>query len=241
MTDEIERLQAHLREDRAVRDYRKRDELPERVKRRVIGWLSQVAAIHAVATALWVLSFFKPMLRPIWSALRPIVWSPLKWGWGKFARAPSGDLSKGRSVAVVACYGLWLILVWQALFLALDVAVYAATVRRAEVIYLSNSHEIDPDGNVYSVYGCDAGEEGAKGFVCDDQHGLSFRIAPSLFNTLWSLAHRGTFFYPDYVVAPVAPGWEKCLVDSYWFRQKTLGRRWDIWPMILSVKCGAVE
>lgn len=51
------------------------------------------------------------------------------------------------------------------------------------------------------------------------------------------MTNRGDFFYPDYVAATVAPGWQECTITSYGFRAKLFIRRLEIYPELLSVDC----
>lgn len=113
---------------------------------------------------------------------------------------------------------------------------YAATSRVDEIVYLSNAQEIIPEQNLFSVQGCEASFAG-EDFSCSEEESLYFRIEPTEFAQVWSLLYRGNFFYPDYIAAPIAPGWQRCTITSYGFRMKTMIRRWEIYPELLSAKC----
>lgn len=120
-----------------------------------------------------------------------------------------------------------------------DAGLYVATSRYEETIYLTNTHEIDPEGNMFSV-------QGGHKLPITDQDSIYFRVRPVLFHQLWSLTHhswRGgpPFFFPDYVAAAVPPGVSICIATSYGIRWKWFMRNADWYPDLLAASCVPVQ
>ena len=137
-----------------------------------------------------------------------------------------------RRAAIFAVSGLvfaWYIFI-PLLMLLVDVALYAATVKRDEVVYLTNSQEIIPEDNVHSVQGCHQ-------LPCTDENSFYFRIRATLFNELWSVLHGRGFFFPDYVAASVPLSISECKITSYGVRVKIFMRGMDIYPDLLRTEC----
>jgi hypothetical protein len=172
-----------------------------------------------------------------------LFWKRFRYVWDRtvYSTNAAGErkFSKVRGATVIASTVAVLFLVYQSLFVLFDAALYTVTGRVNEVVYLSNAQEIVPDSNIFSVQGCVAPAQGET-FSCGAEDSLYFRISPSGFNHFWSVLNNGTLFYPDYVAAPVAPGWQQCTVTSYGIRVKFLMRSWDIYPELLSARCSAV-
>lgn len=111
-----------------------------------------------------------------------------------------------------------------------DTGMYAATSQHNEVMYLTNSQEVDAANNVHAVKGCDA-------LPCSDTDSVYFRLNPSAFNHVWSLIHNHMLFFPDYVSAAVPPGLNRCIISSYGIRIKLLMRGLDVYPELLKASC----
>lgn len=157
--------------------------------------------------------------------------------WRRFAYK-NGEFSEKRGAIVIATY-LALVLTFTSLLgFMWDSTLYLTTARVNETVFLSNAQEIFPEDNIFSVQGCEV-ETGQtlEDFSCSANESLYFRIHPNLFAQLWSYTNTGNFFYPDYVAAPIAPGWSRCVVTSYGFRLKTLIRRFEIYPELLDARC----
>jgi hypothetical protein len=127
----------------------------------------------------------------------------------------------------------WFILVPLLGFL-FDAGVYLATVRKDEVVYLTNSQEIIPEENVHSVQGCHS-------LPCTDENSVYFRIRASLFNEAWSLVHGRGLFYPDYIAAAVPLSISKCTITTYGIRMKLLMRGMDVYPDVLQTECTPLD
>jgi hypothetical protein len=127
-----------------------------------------------------------------------------------------------------------LLFLWFALLpllgFAVDVGLYFATVKRDEIVYLTNSQEILPEENVHSVQGCHA-------LPCTDENSFYFRIRGTLFNELWSLVNGYGLFYPDYVAAAVPLSISECKITSYGLRLKFMMRGIDLYPDVLKTEC----
>ena len=122
-----------------------------------------------------------------------------------------------------------LYLVTPVLYFGYEVGLYAFT-QKNETIYLTNAQELDPEGDVHAVRGCEA-------LPCSEANTVYFRVRPTLFTHLHSLLDHGDVFYPDRTASVVAPGVNECQVKSYGVRLKFLMRRWDIYPDLLDAVC----
>jgi len=127
----------------------------------------------------------------------------------------------------------WFILVPALVFL-FDLGLYFATVRKDEVVYLTNSQEIIPEENVHSVQGCHS-------LPCTDENSVYFRIRGTWFNEAWSLVHGHGLFFPDYIAAAVPLSISKCTITSYGVRIKLVMRGMDIYPDVLQTKCAPLQ
>ena len=147
------------------------------------------------AAALWI---YRNILGPVAGFLT--VSANLLFGWYRrlWARAvyvedrfQRRQLSKTRAGAFLAAtlFFFWFVFL-PLLGLLADTALYFATVRKDEVVYLTNSQEIMPEENVHSIQGC-------HDLPCTDGNSFYFRIRASLFNEIWSLASGYGLFYPD--------------------------------------------
>lgn len=112
-----------------------------------------------------------------------------------------------------------------------------ATSLRTETFYLNNSEEIDPERNIHSVRGCR--REGS----CVEKEAVYFRVRPRLSHDIWKLVNYSNPFYvPDHVVAPIAPGVNRCSVAYYGYRMTSswiarLLRSMQFYPTMLEASC----
>jgi hypothetical protein len=183
-------------------------------------------------------------LAPVWKIIYWLgigfLWRNYRKIWDRFAYATvDGQRVFSRKRGAYTLAGT-VLTVWFAVSIASFVwhsTLYLATGRVDEIVYLSNAQEINPDENLFSVQGCEATVVEGENFSCSEDESLYFRIEPTEFAQVWSLLNKGNFFYPDYIAAPIAPGWQKCVITSYGFRMKTMIRRWEIYPELLSARC----
>lgn len=186
---------------------------------------------------------WRSFLAPIWNVLYWLgigfLWRHYRKIWDRFAYTTvDGQRVFSRKRGAYTLLGTFLTL-WFAVSITSftwHTTLYLATARVDEVVYLSNAQEISPEENLFSVQGCEATVTG-ENFSCSEEESLYFRIEPTEFAQAWSILTRGNFFYPDYIAAPIAPGWQKCVITSYGFRMKTMIRRWEIYPELLSARC----
>jgi hypothetical protein len=173
-----------------------------------------------------------------------LFWKRFRAVWDRFVyktnAAGERKFSKIRGATIIVSTAAFLFLFYQSMFVLVDATLYAVTGKVDEIVYLSNAQEIVPDSNMFSVQGCVAPAEG-ESFSCGAEDSLYFRISPSGFNHTWNLINNGGLFYPDYVSAPIAPGWQECTVTSYGVRIKTLMRTWDLYPELLSARCREIK
>lgn len=189
--------------------------------------------------------FFNRFIFPFysWTAwfYNILFWKHFRAIWDKSVYTTLEDgskkFSKVRGAKVIAATVVVLFVAYQSLFVLFDTVLYLTTARVNEVVYMSNAQEISAENNLHSAQGCIVKDTEAA-FSCGVDDSLYFRIDSSGFNHIWSLFHNQTLFYPDYVAAPIAPGWEQCTITSYGIRVKTLMRTWDIYPTLLSATCG---
>ena len=112
-----------------------------------------------------------------------------------------------------------------------------AVSKRTEVFYLTQSDEIDPDNNIYSVRGC------RKRGECSEIDAAYFRVQPRLAHDVWKLVTYGNPVYvPDHIVAPIAPGLNECHVTYYVYRMTSswiarILRSLQFYPTMLEAKC----
>lgn len=106
----------------------------------------------------------------------------------------------------------------------------ATTYESKETLYLSDSKETFPAQDIHSVKGC-------KSVECGEEDGVYFYVKPSILHNAWNWAVKGNPMYiPDHVVAPIAPGVNKCEVTSYGVRWRVA--RWlQAYPVLLEAKC----
>lgn len=108
---------------------------------------------------------------------------------------------------------------------------------KTETFYLNHAEEIDPEANEHAVRGCK--HEG----LCTERDAAYFRIKPRLSHDIWKLIRQGNPIYvPDHVVAPIAPGVNKCEVTYYGYRVTSswisrLLRSFQIYPTMLEAGC----
>ena len=194
--------------------------------------------LAASALLVWK-NFIQPLWNMVWWIGFGFLWKHYRKVWNRFAyegKEPDRVFSRKRGAytLVGTFFTLWFTVtiasfVWHT-------TLYTFTARADEVVYLSNAQEIVPDENIFSVQGCEATNP-SEVFSCSEDESLYFRIEPTAFAQVWSIIARRNFFYPDYIAAPIAPGWQRCVITSYGFRMKTMIRRWEIYPQMLSARC----
>jgi hypothetical protein len=183
-------------------------------------------------------------IRPVWNFVYwlgiGILWKQFRKAWDRFAFVNKDGkrvFSRTRGAAVLASAFFIVYFMSTALLFTWHTSLYFLTARVDEVVYLSNAQEIAPEDNIFSVQGCEITQAPGENFSCSADQSLYFRIDPTGFAQVWSLVNTGSFFYPDYVSAPIAPGWQRCTITSYGFRLKTLIRRFEVYPELLAARC----
>lgn len=195
---------------------------------------------QVVVSALVVWNRF---LSPIWGVLYwvgfGLLFKTYRKIWNRFAFESEGEerifSKKKGAITLVATFFVGYFMI-SILSFVWHTALYFATARVDEVVYLSNAQEIGPKENVFSVQGCEIEGTGEE-FSCSAEESLYFRIDPTAFSQVWSILDSGSIFYPDYVAASIAPGWARCTITSYGFRIKTMIRSFEIYPELLAARC----
>ncbi len=196
-------------------------------------WFQFLAACH------WIyLRVFRPVARLLWKPV-PWVWRFFRFLWDKAVYYEDSfqnrQFSKPRAGLFLLIFGVaaWYVIVPAAIF-AFDAVLYLATVKRNEVVYLTNSQEILPGQNEHSVQGCHA-------LPCTDENSVYYRIRATNFNEAWSLLHGHGLFFPDYVAASVPVSISRCKITSYGLRIKLLMRGFDMYPDLLKTECTPLQ
>lgn len=256
-TPELEKL---LAEAKALKERSARLSSPSATQSRgTVGMLRGIAEnlsfFRTLAEGLiqGYLGFHERFLAPIWKYLGPpFVWLGRGYGrlWKRFAYRTQSDgtrqISRKRAGLCVG-FTLAVLLactptkIGSALrFISVepisDGIVMLASLKH-ETFYLNHSEEIDPAGNEHSVRGCKHGGQ------CTEVDAAYFRVKPRLSHDLWKLITQGNPIYvPDHVVAPIAPGVNRCLVTYYGYRMTSswisrLIRSLEIYPVMLDARC----
>jgi hypothetical protein len=223
LRDEVEALKKKV-EDRAY----ERDKVHSR------SWTGRtqhdLTALHKFLFQLvqavgWIyLRILRPIVRIL---LKPVrwIWHLFRLLWDKavyYEDAYQNRLfSKTRAgiFLFVSAVFAWFVFVPAVVFIC-HAILYFATVKRDEIVYLTNSQEILPHENEHSVQGCHA-------IPCTDQNSIYFRIRATNFNEVWSIMHGHGLFFPDYVAASVPVAVSRCKITSYGLRIKLLMRGLD--------------
>lgn len=220
------------------------DEAHEKGKVHARSWTGRtqynLTALHKfvfqfVLAVSWI---YAHVIRPV----ARILFKPVTWLW-RFYRFlwdkvvyyedsyQNRQFSKTRAgvFLLLSAVFAWYVFVPLVVFIC-HALLYFSTVKRDEIVYLTNSQEIIPHENEHSVQGCHA-------LPCTDQNSIYFRIRASNFNEAWSILSGRGLFYPDYVAASVPVAVSHCKITSYGLRIKLLMRGLDIYPDLLKTEC----
>jgi hypothetical protein len=196
-------------------------------------WYQFLQACH------WIYAnVFRPISRLLFKPF-PYLWRLFRFLWDKAVyyedKFQNRQFSKTRAgmFLLVSAVSAWYLVV-PALVMLVDTAIYLATVKHNEQVYLTNSQEIVHGENEHSVQGCHA-------LPCTDENSVYFRIRASNFNEAWSILHGRGLFYPDYVAAAVPVSISRCNITSYGLRIKLLMRGLDIYPDLLRTECTPLQ
>jgi hypothetical protein len=196
-------------------------------------------AFQFLAACHWIWQkIIRPVSRFFWKPV-PWIWHGYRVLWDKAVYYEDEHqnrlFSKTRAGAFLAASAAfaWYLAI-PLLILLFDTGLYLATVKRHEVVYLTNSQEILPGENEHSVQGCHS-------LPCTDEISVYYRIRASNFNELWSVLHGRGLFYPDYVAASVPVSISRYTITSYGFRLKLLMRGFDLYPDLLETECTPLQ
>lgn len=239
MNDRIDQILRELAQEEIEKAKSDASTLLGKTKAKVSFLQSFWMQYAASALLVWK-NFLQPIWNVVWWLGVGFLWKNYRKIWDRFAYTTVGSerafsRKRGAYTLIGTIVTLWFVV--SIASFAWHTALYITTGRVDEVVYLSNAQEINPDENLFSVQGCEATTNKGENFSCSEDESLYFRIEPSEFAQVWSILSKGGFFYPDYIAASIAPGWQKCTITSYGFRMKTMIRRWEIYPELLSAKC----
>jgi len=207
------------------------------------------------------LGIYERILAPLWIIFGPPIrwiWSRYQHVWEKYAYyidAENGErkISRSRSTALcllfIASLSIFTptILGNMVRFITIEPIIDTASMLislSTEEYFLTHSEEIDSDNNIHAVRGCRFRNE------CTEKDSVYFRVKPRLSHDAWKLIQYGDpFFIPDHVVAPIAPGVNKCQVTYYGYRMTSswisrIMRSLQLYPVMLEANCvfvGAVN
>jgi hypothetical protein len=237
LKNEIEKLRAKIDEN-AYRSAKTEAASFSTRRRNEVTSLNRFLA-QLVLAASWI---YETILRPVGRAAAvPLhyLWRWYRILWDKVVyredRYKNRMFSKTRAglFLTASLIFAWLVLLPLLAFL-FDLGLYLATVKKDEVVYLTNSQEIIPEENVHSVQGCHS-------LPCTDENSVYFRIRGTWFNEAWSLVHGHGLFFPDYIAAAVPLSISKCTITSYGVRIKLIMRGMDIYPDVLQTECEPLQ
>lgn len=192
-----------------------------------------------LASAIWIWSKIDPIRAFLWG----IVWKVIDWYrglWNKHTHV-NGEFQIQRGgimLAITAALGYFAYVLVLPVVLLLPVSAmyywpadwWPNVGYKREQVYLIQSEEIYPDDNIWAIRGCDA-------LPCDRDTSIYYRVAPTLFNHIWSVANKGSIMLPDDIGSGVPTGITECWVSSYGIRVKALMRTWDLYPEALDISC----
>jgi len=196
--------------------------------------------------------FWDKVIEPVYSIVAPpIVWIFNKYAavWNRFAYKGEGEqrvVSRSRSGILIALT-LGVLLAFTPTkagefirFFTVEPVIDGFMMlgsKETEEYFLNHTEEIDPDYNMHSVRGCNTLGQ------CREEDSVYFRVKPRLSHDIWKLVNHGDPFYiPDHVVAPIAPGVNRCQVTYYGYRMTTswisrLMRSMQVYPVMLEADC----
>jgi hypothetical protein len=178
--------------------------------------------------------------KAIWNSLAtgklgaPLRWLGSLFGWYKrriwnrYTRNAAGEQTAKRVGLTFAgtLVFLWLL---PGIIAGVFSTVLIATTLHTETAFLTQTEEIDPDGDVHSIKGC-------RAIPCSESDAIYYRVRPDWAHSFYSYFTTGGPFFPDLTASVVAPGVNKCSVTSYGFRMRLL-RGWGIYPDMLDATC----
>jgi hypothetical protein len=123
-----------------------------------------------------------------------------------------------------------------------DATMFSAFHHIDETVYLfhSTDNSFMTEGDDFSVSGCEIEPGDNVIDHCNMDNSLYFRVESNLFANVWSLLVRHTIFLPDRVQAPIAPGWNKCIITSYGVRFRLAIKTFNVYQELLSTDCQKV-
>lgn len=191
-----------------------------------------------LAALTWI---WQKIVKPVTAPIRWLFWKVWRWYrrvWDRVVYLESGHFSRPRAgILLTATFTALYVLPSVFMFVG-QIGLFVVTVQHEQIALMGPSEEIYPDDNIHAVKASD--EKNPD--LITDQTTLYFRIEPNLFHHLWSLFTSGHIFYPDEVAAAVKTGTYLCDTVNYGFRWKTMMRRLDIYPDLLSVgKCTRLD
>ena len=238
LKDDIAKLRAQVAANDLEREKKRYNSRSEQVKEDArFFWRFY---LQFVAAAIWI---WWHILHPMTNwAVRLALWVfglyRKAWSFLVYKRDKYGDLK----FSVIRAAVFLVLFVPVTLFtahLTFDGAVYGVTQRHNEKVYLFQATDNSSDNSdEFSITGCEIPSAPKEsGFQCDSEDTIYFRVKPGLVEHIYALFTKRDIFYSENVAAVVAPGWNECIVDSWYIRFKFLMRNTPIFPKLLDASC----
>lgn len=191
--------------------------------------MNKIKYIYSIFLTIYTILIIP--LKKLYEFFKPHIDMYVKW-WKEFTHDKYGDFIYKKAVIAIISTILTFYVFFGMIGFIYDLTYYNLT-KKVEVIYLSDSVELDSDENLWSAKGCPTKE-------CNSNDALYFRIKNTWFNQIWNIVHNGHIFFPDLVAAGVPTGQARCEVISYGLRYRIL-MMYNFYPQILQVNCQAPE
>lgn len=187
-----------------------------------------------------------------------LFWKPAKWIFWKYValwnlvtykndQYGTRIFSKIRGVTMVIATGGFLYATPAMADFVWDAAILYPLTSKVHTVYMNGQQKVPGlDEEIHEAGGCDDHPG------CSGTETSAYRIRSTPFNQFWSIVRHFEWydpvnlFYPDYIARAIPQQTSKCLIHSYGWRQKFVGRSlyrsFDMYADILEViKCDPVE
>lgn len=208
---------------------------------RIKNWFNSLLIVRGV---IWLFQYalgwgwiWSKIIYPIIQKMATIYkWVGVKymdfWKWAVYDKEGNFRVFRSAATIMVTTAMIWVIPAF--IWLSINTGAWVFTGKSQEVVFLTSTQEIDPENDVHAIRGCES-------LPCTNDNSIYFRVKSNLFVQAYSFASGEGMFYPDLVASVVAPGVNKCTVDSYGIRVKTFMKKWEIYPYMLGAVCMPVS
>lgn len=201
---------------------------------RFVKWFKN---LWIVQTLVWAVQYllgwswiFEKIIFPIMKKVFIIYKMLVKWYswlWSKVVYNGAGKFKRGLAATMIVATSLCLIFTPAMLYVTGHLILFVTT-HTNETIYLTSANEIGED--LHTVRGC-------ENLPCEIGNSVYYYVDSQPFTTAWAIVQNRDWFYPDIVASVVAPGLNRCQVESYGIRFKFLMKKGNIYPYMLNAVC----